>query len=94
MLKVESYREYWPVRVPSSLPLPETSVFDNLRVSASRYPGRAASVPYGTEISQRMAAYEYPCEVSFVDALPKSGSGKILCRQLREEEQRKTAGAK
>ncbi|QIN79827.1 hypothetical protein GBA65_16270 [Rubrobacter marinus] len=34
MPKAESYFELWPVRVPRSLPLPETSVFDNLAVSA------------------------------------------------------------
>ena len=39
--------------MPRSLPLPETSVFDNLKVSARRYPEKAAIVYYGTEISYR-----------------------------------------
>ena len=44
MEKSESFYEFWPVRVPLSLPLPETSVFDNPQVSASRYPGKAAII--------------------------------------------------
>ena len=53
MPKVERYYEFWPVRVPRSLPLPQTSVFDNLEVSARRYPEKAAIIYYGTEISYR-----------------------------------------
>ena len=53
MARVESHFEFWPARAPRSLPLPETSVFDNLEVSARRYPEKAAIVYYGTEISYR-----------------------------------------
>ena len=38
-----------------------------------------------------MAAYKYPRQVEFIDALPKSGSGKILWRELQDKEQEKTA---
>ncbi|HET7480468.1 MAG TPA: AMP-binding protein, partial [Rubrobacteraceae bacterium] len=41
-----------------------------------------------------MAAYKYPRSVEFTDALPKSGSGKILWRELQEKEQQKMAEAK
>ncbi|MDP9375605.1 MAG: long-chain fatty acid--CoA ligase [Chloroflexota bacterium] len=34
----------------------------------------------------QMAAYKYPRSVEFVDALPRSASGKILWRRLQEEE--------
>ena len=51
MARVEGHFAFWPARVPRSLPLPETSVFDNLEVSARRYPEKAAIVYYGTEIS-------------------------------------------
>ena len=34
----------------------------------------------------RMAAYKYPRIVQFIDALPKSGAGKILWRELQEKE--------
>ena len=42
---------------------------------------------------QEMAAYKVPREVVFVDALPKSASGKVLWRQLQEEEEARQLGA-
>jgi len=39
----------------------------------------------------KMAAYKYPRQVEFIDELPKSGSGKILWRELQEREQEKIA---
>ncbi len=41
----------------------------------------------------QMAAYKFPRVVEFVDALPKSGSGKIMWRSLQEQESSKQAGA-
>ena len=35
---------------------------------------------------EHMAAYKVPRSVQFVDALPKSGSGKVMWRQLQEQE--------
>jgi len=35
---------------------------------------------------EHMAAYKVPRLVEFVDALPKSGSGKVMWRQLQEQE--------
>jgi fatty-acyl-CoA synthase len=40
---------------------------------------------------QNMAAYKVPRIVEFVEALPKSGAGKIMWRQLQEAENVKTA---
>ena len=37
-----------------------------------------------------MAAYKYPRVVQFVDALPKSGSGKVMWRALQEAESERT----
>jgi fatty-acyl-CoA synthase len=37
---------------------------------------------------QHMAAYKVPRIVEFADALPKSGSGKVMWRLLQEKEQR------
>lgn len=34
---------------------------------------------------QQMAAYKYPRQVVFIDELPKSGTGKILWRQMQEK---------
>ena len=35
---------------------------------------------------ERMAAYKAPRQVAFVDTLPKSGTGKILWRELQDRE--------
>jgi fatty-acyl-CoA synthase len=35
---------------------------------------------------EHMAAYKVPRAVEFVDALPKSGSGKVMWRFLQEKE--------
>ena len=40
---------------------------------------------------EHMAAYKVPRIVSFVDALPKSGSGKVMWRVLQESEQSSAA---
>jgi fatty-acyl-CoA synthase len=42
----------------------------------------------------KMADYKYPRSVEFIDELPKSGSGKILWRELQEREQAKIAEAR
>jgi len=39
---------------------------------------------------ERMAAYKYPRQIEFVDELPKTASGKVLRRELRDKEQAKT----
>jgi fatty-acyl-CoA synthase len=38
---------------------------------------------------ERMAAFKVPRVVEFVEALPKTATGKILWRNLQEEENRK-----
>jgi fatty-acyl-CoA synthase len=38
-----------------------------------------------------MAAYKVPRRVQFVDALPRSGAGKVLWRVLQEEENKRSA---
>lgn len=35
---------------------------------------------------ERMAPYKYPRQIEFVDELPKTASGKILRRELRQKE--------
>jgi len=43
--------------------------------------------------SQNMAAYKYPRIVEFIDALPKSATGKVQWRALQEREQARQAPA-
>jgi fatty-acyl-CoA synthase len=40
-----------------------------------------------------MAVYKAPRLVQFVTALPKSGSGKVMWRQLQEQEAQAGAGS-
>ena len=40
---------------------------------------------------ERMAAYKYPRQIEFIDELPKTASGKVLRRELREQEVAKAA---
>ena len=40
-----------------------------------------------------MAAYKYPRVVEFVDALPKTGTGKVFWRKLQEQENARQAEA-
>ena len=42
---------------------------------------------------QNMAAYKVPKLVEFVDALPKSGAGKVMWRLLQDQEAKRTATA-
>jgi fatty-acyl-CoA synthase len=42
---------------------------------------------------EHMAAYKVPRLIEFVDALPKSGSGKIMWRELQERENARSTSA-
>jgi fatty-acyl-CoA synthase len=42
---------------------------------------------------ENMAVYKIPRQVRFVDALPKSGSGKVMWRLLQEDEAAQAASA-
>ncbi|NDY91391.1 long-chain fatty acid--CoA ligase [Ideonella livida] len=42
---------HWPQRLPRSLALPETTLWQNLEVTASRYPGKAATLFMGRTLS-------------------------------------------
>ncbi len=50
------------------------------------YRGRLAEAELVEWSRAQMAAYKHPRIVEFVDALPRSGSGKIMWRQLQERE--------
>tara|TARA_R110002167_G_scaffold129262_1_gene312042 strand:- start:8466 stop:10139 length:1674 start_codon:yes stop_codon:yes gene_type:complete len=58
-----------------------------LVVMAAEYPNvQAADIIEWSR--EHMAAYKIPRLIRFVDALPKSGSGKVLWREIQEEENR------
>lgn len=45
--------KFWPRRLPKSITLPSTSLWDNLAISARRYPDKAALVFFGRTLSYR-----------------------------------------
>ena len=59
------HHAFWPNRLPHSITVPATSVWDNLAVSARRYPDKSALVFFGRHLSygelaagvERIAAY-------------------------------------
>lgn len=55
-------------------------------VLKERYRGQASEEQVIDWAREKMAVYKAPRRVEFVDALPKSGAGKILWRQLQDEQ--------
>lgn len=50
------HHKFWPSRLPHSIILPATSLWDNLETSARRYPDKAALVFFGESLSYRALA--------------------------------------
>ena len=50
-------------------------------------PGRRGSPALTVEIQEfvrtRLAAYEYPRQIEYVDSLPMTATGKVMRRELR-----------
>ena len=46
-----AHHRFWPARLPHAITPPATSLWDNLAVSARRYPDRAAMVFFGHEMT-------------------------------------------
>lgn len=58
-----------------------------LLVLRAEYVGRVTGEDIETWAREHMSAYKVPRIVQFLEELPKSGTGKILWRQLQEESQ-------
>jgi benzoate-CoA ligase family protein len=56
-------------------------------------PGEALAEQIQEHVKQTIAPYKYPRRIEFVTALPKTTSGKIKRRELRERERRGTDGS-
>lgn len=48
--------------------------------------GRTSASDIITWSREHMAAYKVPTQIAFVEALPKSGSGKVMWRMLQDRE--------
>ena len=53
---MQAHHAFWPHRLPHSITVPRTSLWDNLAVNAKRYPDKAALVFLGSETSYRELA--------------------------------------
>lgn len=62
---MKPHYSFWPARVPHSISLPETTLWDNLDISARRFPNKDALIFLGTRLSyadlrkqaEKLAAY-------------------------------------
>lgn len=58
---------------------------ETVKAYVSRKPGATVTEPELIDFcKQQMAAYKYPRSIEFVDELPKTATGKILRRELRD----------
>ena len=77
------------VREVAVVGVPDAYRGETVKAFVSLKPGASATadelIAYCRE---RMAAYKYPRQVEFVDELPKTASGKVLRRELRDGELR------
>jgi long-chain acyl-CoA synthetase len=81
------------VREAAVVGVPDEYRGETVKAFVSLKPGESADEP--TLIAfckERMAAYKYPRQVEFVDELPKTASGKILRRELRDRERVNAGG--
>ena len=79
---MRSHYRFWPRRLPHSIVPPQTPLWDNLAISARRYPDKSALVFFGRTMSyralavaaERMAAYLHQLGV-------RKGDRVLLCMQ-------------
>ncbi|MDR0137194.1 long-chain fatty acid--CoA ligase [Metabacillus idriensis] len=64
---IQTHFEHWPVRVPHTLTVPETTLYDNLEISARRYPDKTAIYYYGAEITYRQLLREVDALAGFLE---------------------------
>ena len=52
-MQPRDYPNVWPKHLPTSLTVPQTSLWYNLEVSAARYPDKAATIFYDSRLTYR-----------------------------------------
>jgi long-chain acyl-CoA synthetase len=73
------------VREAAVVGVPDAYRGETVKAFVSLRPGASADADELIAFCrERMAAYKYPRQVEFVDELPKTASGKILRRELRD----------
>ncbi|MBI5000614.1 MAG: acyl-CoA synthetase [Euryarchaeota archaeon] len=61
-------------------------------LKAGKEPSKELAKDIQNYVKANYAPYKYPREIEFVSALPKTQSGKIIRKQLREQEMKKKTG--
>ncbi|MGZ4230633.1 MAG: long-chain-fatty-acid--CoA ligase [Solirubrobacteraceae bacterium] len=81
------------VREVAVVGVPDDYRGETVKAFVSLKPGESATaeelIGYCKE---RMAAYKYPRQIEFIDELPKTASGKVLRRELRDREVARARG--
>ena len=74
--------QFWPHRLPKSITVPSTSLWDNLAISARRYPDKAALVFFGRSLSYRQLMEGAERMAARLAALGvQRGDRVVLCMQ-------------
>ena len=77
-----SHHKFWPRRLPYAMTPPATSLWDNLAISARRYPDKAAIVFFGQRHSYAEVARQAERLAAKLHALGvRRGDRVILCMQ-------------
>lgn len=82
-----AHHRFWPARLPYSITLPATSLWDNLETSARRYPHKTALVFFGRVFSYVEVLKEAERLAAFLQALGVEAGDRVLlnmqnCPQL------------
>jgi long-chain acyl-CoA synthetase len=81
------------VREAAVVGVPDEYRGETVKAFVSLKPGQSATEEILIAFcKERMAAYKYPRQIEFVEELPKTASGKILRRELRDKEVTRSQG--
>ena len=79
---MRAHYKFWPRRLPKSITLPATSLWDHLATNARRYPDKAALVFFGTTVSYRQLMEGAERLAARLDQLGvQRGDRVVLCMQ-------------
>ncbi len=81
-MEPDHYR-FWPANLPREMPLPDTSLYCNLQVTAERFPGKTAVFYYGTPLSYQQFKRDVDAMAGFLQqrAGVKRGDRVLLFMQ-------------
>ncbi len=74
----DRHHAVWPENVPYTLTLPRTSLYENLEISARRYPDRAAIIYYDRELSYKTLDAEVNRLAGFLQAKGVVAGDRVL----------------